>query len=81
MNLLGIISVSYDVTDHLLIKSFVFVRYWRKKLKYSETIHELFVDFKKAVGTSHIPSRTLSNHFLVLISTALNNQSDSAPLC
>jgi hypothetical protein len=38
------------------------------------------------VGTSHIPSRMLTNHILLRITTsariytALNNQSDSAPL-
>jgi hypothetical protein len=39
--------VGFDVLDHLLIRSFAFVRYWRKKWKYSETVHQLFVDFKK----------------------------------
>jgi hypothetical protein len=27
---LGIISVGFDITDELLIRSFAFVRYWRK---------------------------------------------------
>jgi hypothetical protein len=40
--------VGFDVTDQLLIRSFAFVRYWRKKLEYNETVHQLFVDFKKA---------------------------------
>jgi hypothetical protein len=30
MKLLGIINVDFDVTDQLLIRNFVFVRYWRK---------------------------------------------------
>jgi hypothetical protein len=30
MKLLGIISVGFDVTDQLQIRSFAFVRYWRK---------------------------------------------------
>jgi hypothetical protein len=40
--------VGFDVTDQLLITSFVFVRYCRKKCEYNETVHQLFVDFKKA---------------------------------
>jgi hypothetical protein len=48
MKLFGIISVGFDVTDQLLIRSFAFGRYWRKKWEYNETIHQLFVDFKKA---------------------------------
>jgi hypothetical protein len=48
MTLLGIISVGFDVTDQLLIRSFAFVRYWRKKWEYNETVHQLFIDFKKA---------------------------------
>jgi hypothetical protein len=45
--LLGIISVGFDVTDQLLIRFFAFVRYWRKKWEYNETVHQLFSDFKK----------------------------------
>jgi hypothetical protein len=45
MKLLGIISVGFDITDQLLIRSFASVRYWRKKWEYNETV---FVDFKKA---------------------------------
>jgi hypothetical protein len=51
-------------------------------LKFSTT-----KETESTVGTSHIPSRTLSNHILLHIPTsariytALNNQSDSAPLC
>jgi hypothetical protein len=49
MKLLGIISVGFDVTDQLLIRSFAFVRYWgKKKWDYNKTVHQLFVDFKKA---------------------------------
>jgi hypothetical protein len=29
-SLLGIISVSFDITDQLLIRSFSFVKYWRR---------------------------------------------------
>jgi hypothetical protein len=49
MKLLGTISVDFDVTDQLLIRFFAFVRYCRrKKWEYNETVHQLFVDFKKA---------------------------------
>jgi hypothetical protein len=30
VGMLGIISVGFDVTDQLQIRSFAFVRYWRK---------------------------------------------------
>jgi hypothetical protein len=48
MKLLWVINVGFDITDQLLIRSFAFVRYWRKKLVYKKTVHQLFVDFKKA---------------------------------
>jgi hypothetical protein len=48
MKLLGITSVGFDVRDQLLIRFSAFVRYWRKKLEYTETVHLLFIDFKKA---------------------------------
>jgi hypothetical protein len=45
---LGIISVlGFDVEDHLLIRFFAFVRHWRK-WEHNETVHQLFIDFKKA---------------------------------
>jgi hypothetical protein len=48
MKLLGIISVSLDVTDQLLIRFSAFIRHWIKKWEYNETVHQLFIDFKKA---------------------------------
>jgi hypothetical protein len=48
MKLLGTISVDFDLTDELLIRFFAFVRYWKKKWEYSETVHQLFIGFKKA---------------------------------
>jgi hypothetical protein len=45
---LGIISVGFDGTDQLLIRFFEFVRYWRKKWEYNESVHQLFIYFKKA---------------------------------
>jgi hypothetical protein len=31
-----------------MIRSFAFVRYWGKRREYNETVHQVFVDFKKA---------------------------------
>jgi hypothetical protein len=45
---LRIINVGFDVIDQLLIRFSAFVRYWRRAWEYSETVHQLFVDFKKA---------------------------------
>jgi hypothetical protein len=47
MKLLGTISVDFDVTDQLPIGFSAFVRYW-KKWEYNETVHQLFINFKKA---------------------------------
>jgi hypothetical protein len=38
---------SLSVIDQLLIRFFAFVRYW-KNWEYNETVHQLFIDFKKA---------------------------------
>jgi hypothetical protein len=38
--------VGFDVSDQLLIRFSAFV--WRKKVGYNETVHQLFIDFKKA---------------------------------
>jgi hypothetical protein len=51
MKLLGIIIVGSDVIDQLLIRFSAFVRYWRKKWEYSDTLHQLFIDFKKTYGS------------------------------
>jgi hypothetical protein len=48
MKLLETISVSSDITDQLLFRFSAFRRYWRKKWEYNETVHQLFIDFKKA---------------------------------
>jgi hypothetical protein len=42
MKLLG-----FDVIDQLLSRFPAFVRYRRKKWEYNETVHQLFIDFKK----------------------------------
>jgi hypothetical protein len=46
--IIAIINADSDVTDQLLIRFSAFVRYWRKKWEYNETVHQLFIDFKKA---------------------------------
>jgi hypothetical protein len=40
--------VSFDVADQLLIRFSTFFRYWRKKWEFNETVHRLFIDFRKA---------------------------------
>jgi hypothetical protein len=44
MKLLGITSVGFNVTDQPLIRFSAFVKYW----EYNETVHQLFIVFKKA---------------------------------
>jgi hypothetical protein len=46
--LLGTINVGFEVTGQLLIINPALVRYLRKKWQYSETVHQLSLDFKKA---------------------------------
>jgi hypothetical protein len=48
LGILGTNSVGFDITDQLWFRFPAFVRYWRKKWEYSETVHQLFIDFKKA---------------------------------
>jgi hypothetical protein len=47
MKLFGIISLDFEITDQLLIRFCVFVKYWREKREYNETVHQLFINFKK----------------------------------
>ena len=46
--LLVTINVAFDAIDRLLIRCFTFAKYLRKNGKYSEEVHQLFIDFKKA---------------------------------
>jgi hypothetical protein len=39
--------VGFDIMDQLLIRFFAFVRYRRAK-EFNETVHQLFIYFKKA---------------------------------
>jgi hypothetical protein len=45
--LLGIINVDFEAISQLLIIYSAFVKYL-KKLEYNETVHQLYIDFKKA---------------------------------
>jgi hypothetical protein len=46
--LLGIISVDFDITDQLMIIYSAFIRYWRREWEYMGIVQQLFTDFKKA---------------------------------
>ena len=46
--LLGIFNVDFDITGELLIIYSAFVKYLKKKWEYNNTVHQLFIDFKKA---------------------------------
>jgi hypothetical protein len=46
MKLLGIVSVGFNVTDPLM--TFCIRQILKKKWEYNETVHQLFVDLKKA---------------------------------
>jgi hypothetical protein len=48
MKLWGITSVDFGVTDQRLIRFSISGRYWRKNWEFNGTVHQLFIDFKKA---------------------------------
>jgi hypothetical protein len=52
--IIGTISVGFDITDQLLMTFSAFIKYWRKKWEYSETVHQLFIDFKKVYDSMRI---------------------------
>jgi hypothetical protein len=47
VKLLGIISVEFGITDQALIRFFFIPHILEIKFKYNETVHQLFIDFKK----------------------------------
>jgi hypothetical protein len=47
VKILGLICVGFDVTDQLLI-IFCIRQILEEKWEYNETVHKLFIDFKKA---------------------------------
>jgi hypothetical protein len=49
MKLLGTISVDFDVTDQLTTNQILCIhQILEKKWEFNETVHQLFIDFKKA---------------------------------
>jgi hypothetical protein len=46
--IIGDHSVGFDITDQLLIRFCTIRQILEKKLEYNETVHLLFLDFKKA---------------------------------
>jgi hypothetical protein len=48
MKLLGITSVDFDVIGQQLIRSSIPIKILEKKWEYNGTVHQLFIDFKKA---------------------------------
>jgi hypothetical protein len=48
MKLLGITNAGSNVTGQQMIRFSISIGYWRKKWKYNGTVHQVFIDFKKA---------------------------------
>jgi hypothetical protein len=46
--------VGFDIIDQLLIIFSAFARYWKKKWEYNATVHQIFVDFKKAYDSVEV---------------------------
>jgi hypothetical protein len=46
--LLRTTNAAFYIIDQRLIRFSISVRYWRKKWEYNGTVHQLFIDFKKA---------------------------------
>jgi hypothetical protein len=44
----GVISVGFDVADQTIDQIFCIRQIVEKKWEYNETVHQLFIDFKKA---------------------------------
>ena len=66
--LLGIINVDLDATDQLLIIYSAIVKSVRKKWEYNETVHQLFIDFKKANDSVR---REVLNNILIQIGISM----------
>jgi hypothetical protein len=47
MQLLGIISATFDVTGQLFVRFFCMRQTLEKKWEYNERVHQLFIDLKK----------------------------------
>jgi hypothetical protein len=48
ISLLGITNVDFDIIAQRLIRFSISVSYWRRKVGIECTVHQLFIDFKKA---------------------------------
>jgi hypothetical protein len=48
MVLLVINTVDFDIIDKLRIRYSAFVRYWKKKCEYNDTVQQLQIDLEKA---------------------------------
>jgi purine nucleoside phosphorylase len=62
MKLLGIISVGSVITDLLRVRFFYVRQLLEKKWEYNGTVHQLFIDFKKAYDS--VKRRVLYNILL-----------------
>jgi len=63
--LLGYISVDFDEVDKLLIRYFVFFKYWRENGSINGTVHQLFIDFEKAYDS--VRREVLYNIFIEFV--------------
>jgi hypothetical protein len=68
MKLLEIISVGFDVNRSTTDQIFCIRQILEKKWEYNETVHQLFIDFKKAYNWKNEQSITmLCTVFLMLL--------------
>jgi hypothetical protein len=62
MKLLGIISVGFNITDQVLVRFVCIRQILKTKLKYNETVHQLFINFKTAYDSVR---REVLNNILI----------------
>jgi hypothetical protein len=62
MKLLGLVSVDFDVTD----QTFCIHQLFENKRKYSDTVPQVFIDFKKALNPLNAKLNPIC-HFLALL--------------
>jgi hypothetical protein len=79
--------VNFDVTDQVLIRFSAFVRY-KKKWEYNETVHQLFVDFKKTYDSERrevlydiLIEFGIAMNSVRLIKMCLNETHSKVPTC
>jgi hypothetical protein len=64
--LLGMTNAAFDVIGQRLIRFYISVRYWRKGREYNGTVHQPFIDFKKAydsLGGKYYARFSLSSEY------------------